>query len=415
MDQITLPFVGLKNSKSDEAIPSWYGVEFDTAISAPTCTRIGDLDLHRTLPIHNRMKGCLLNDAGEVVKYLAPNDWTAEVRDGSLGQVMIELPEHYRRFETDGTKRRVMISTYPIPGYHLVRKRYVSAYEATIKRSDTTLCSVVNMDADYRGGAPSGTDNPYLLGCPATGLSRTEFRNYARKRKAGSAEWNCLTYDICKELYWLFVIEYATLNSQTAFNAKKDSDGYAQGGLGDGVSNFDRSLTRPCIPCGYTDSIGNGSGELPCVVRDNEGSTFATTMVPRYRGIENPFGHILKWIDGINVSADQKVFVCADPSKFSDDEYDDYFYVGNIPLKDGYIKELIFGEDGEIIPSVVGGSSTTYFCDYLLVDISMSETIIPVKYGGNMIQNARCGLVQIGIYSEISNVCGSRLCFIPKI
>ena len=73
------------------------------------------------------------------------------------------------------------------------------------------------MDADYRGGnnntAYDGTYRTFL-GRPATGISRTNFRNYARKRKAGSTEWNCMTYDIQKELYWLFVIEYATLNSQ---------------------------------------------------------------------------------------------------------------------------------------------------------------------------------------------------------
>lgn len=49
-----------------------YGIEFDTAVSSPACTRIGNLSLHKSLPIHNRMKGCLLNDDGEVVEYLNP-------------------------------------------------------------------------------------------------------------------------------------------------------------------------------------------------------------------------------------------------------------------------------------------------------------------------------------------------------
>jgi len=50
---------------------------------------------------------------------------------------MVELPMHYRKFETDGTKRRVRISEYPLPGYHLVGKRYVSASQATIPRRTT--------------------------------------------------------------------------------------------------------------------------------------------------------------------------------------------------------------------------------------------------------------------------------------
>lgn len=55
-----------------------YGIEFDTAVSSPACTRIGNLSLHKSLPIHNRMKGCLLNDDGEVVEYLNPANWTGQ-------------------------------------------------------------------------------------------------------------------------------------------------------------------------------------------------------------------------------------------------------------------------------------------------------------------------------------------------
>ena len=84
-----------------------YGVEFDTTISSPTCTRIGNTDLHKSLPIQSRMRGCLLDDDGKVVEYLDPNDWTGNDRTGLRGQVMVEIPMHYRKFETEGTKRRV--------------------------------------------------------------------------------------------------------------------------------------------------------------------------------------------------------------------------------------------------------------------------------------------------------------------
>ena len=173
-----------------------YGIEFDTAISSPTCTRIGRLDLHRTLPIQSKMRGCLLDDDGNVVKYLDAEDWTNEDRTGSSGQVMVEIPMHYRRFDTEGTKRRVYISKLPFPGCEVVPKAYVSAYEATVQRSTLKLCSVVNDDADYRGGNNNANyDGTYrsLLGRPVTQINRTNFRNYARKRKSGSTEWNCYT------------------------------------------------------------------------------------------------------------------------------------------------------------------------------------------------------------------------------
>lgn len=414
----------------------WYGIEFDTAISSPSCTRIGNLNLHRSLPIHNQMKGCLLNDNGEVVKYLNPNDWTGDTRDGSLGQVMVELPMHYRKFETEGTKRRVMISESPIEGFHLVPKSYVSAYEATIQRSTNKSCSVVNMDEDYRGGGNNAAwDGSYrtLLGRPASCLSRTNFRNYARNRKANSTEWNCMTYDIHKELYWLFVIEYATLDSQATFNAQKDSNGYAQGGLGTGVTTLTTpewsmfNGYNPIAPCGHTDILGNGSGEVPYEVPNADGAIYKTVMVPRYRGVENPFGHIWQWTDGINIRVSpnetnggdglSKVFVCTDPSKFSDSGYEGYAHVGNDSPADGYIKEMIFGEGGEIMPSIVGGGSTTYFCDFHFTLIPTAVSLRGGLFGGCTLDGAAAGLAASSTDCAPSATfayIGSRLCFIPE-
>ena len=246
-----------------------YGVQFDTSISSPYCTRVGNVALHKTLPIQSRMRGCLLDDDGQVVEYLDPRDWTGQVRDGSRGQVMVEIPMHYRKFETNGTKRVVRLSEYPISGYHQVPQMYVSAYEASIERSTGKLCSVVNDGADYRGGNNNANyDGTYrsLLGRPVTSIKRTEFRSAARMRKSGSSEWNCYLYQVHKALFWLFTVEYAQLNSQAAYNSELTSEGYHQGGLGVGVTNLDGGKWKtfngynPFIPCGYTDELGNGTG-----------------------------------------------------------------------------------------------------------------------------------------------------------
>ena len=412
-----------------------YGVQFNTSVSSPSCTRIGNTDLHKSLPIHNRMKGCLLADDGSVTEYLNPASWEGQTRDGSRGQVMVELPAHYRKFETEGTIRRVKISEYPLPGYHLVPKQYVSAYEATVQRSTTKLCSVANSDADYRGGAnTSSYDGTYrsLLGRPATSISRTNFRAYARKRNTATTEWNCMTYDIQKELYWLFVIEYATLNSQAAYNAAKDANGYMQGGLGDGVTTWDGTSWsnfngyNPFIPCGHTDSLGNASGIVAYTVKDSANADLKTFNVPRYRGIENPFGHIWQWTDGVNVrisptSANggddlSKVFVCSDPALFTDSSYNGYSHVGNEARAEGYAKSHIFGEYGEIIPDAVGGGSTTYMCDYHYTNIPTSEALRGVLFGGAAHNGANAGFGYASSNDAPSAThadIGSRLCFIP--
>ena len=411
-----------------------YGIEYDTTVSSPDVTRIGNMALHKSLPIQSRMKGCLLSDDGTVNEYLNPADWRGNTRDGSRGQVMVELPMYYRKFETEGNKRRVKISEYPLPGYHQVRKKYVSAYEATVQRSTTTLCSVVNETADYRGGNNNAEwDGTYrtLIGRPATSISRTNFRTYARKRKSATKEWNCMTYDIHKDLFWLFIIEYATLNSQKAFNSAKDSSGYAQGGLGNGVTNLDGTKWSafngyyPFIPCGYTDELGNGTGEVEFSMPEEYDSAGLTVKVPRYRGIENPFGHLWQWTDGINVRISpneptgdglSKVFVTDNPEYFNDSNYNNMSHVGNEARVEGYVKSVIFGEGGEIMSDVVGGASTTYFCDSHYTNIPTSEALRGVMFGGAADYGARAGFGYARSINDPSAAhanFGSRLCFIP--
>ena len=410
-----------------------YGVQFDTSVSSAACTRIGNTDLHKSLPIQSRMRGCLLDDNGNVVEYLDPKDWRGQTRDGSRGQVMVEIPLHYRKFETDGTVRRVKISEYPLPGYHTVPKRYVSAYQATVDRTNSKLASVVNNTAQYRGCSnQSDWDETYrsALGRPATSISLTTFRTYARNRKSGSTQWNCHTYGSQKAIYWLFVVEYATLNSQAAYNASKDASGYAQGGLGDGVTNSTAwnnfNGYNPFVPCGYTDEFGNGSGVKALEVRDGDDALFVSTYVNRYRGIEIPFGHIFHWTDGVLVEAGaesdtnlHKVFVAKDPSKFASSIGDGYAHVGNQARADGYGKEHIFGEGGEIIAAAVGGGSTTYLCDYNYQNIPASgKATRGVLFGGGALSGAAAGFVFARSNRAPSSAAadfGSRLCFLPTL
>ena len=136
------------------------------------------------------------------------------------------------------------------------------------------------------------------------------------------------------------------------------------------------------------------------------------------------FGHIWQWTDGINVQIEpgddglSKVFVCHDPSKFNDTNYDGYSHVGNEARKEGYVKEVIFGEGGEIMPKVVGGGSTTYFCDNHYTNIPTSVTLRGVLFGGSADSGASAGFAcansSTAAPSYSYSSIGSRLCFIPK-
>jgi len=462
-----------------------YGVEFDTAVANSACVRIGASILHQTLPIHSKIKRCLLSDAG-VATYLDASDTTklasgaAADLTGSAGMVMVETPAHWRKFETQGTKVRCLISEIEQPGFHYVPRYYRSAYEATVERATNKLSSVVNATAAYRGGDNNATWDALsksLLGRPASVLSLTNFRAYARNR--GSNKWNCDVYDVQKTWYWLYVVEYANFNSQLAYSALPSSAGYKQGGLGDGVtnlastnwSNFNGYM--PFIACGYTNSLGNRSGYMPytmpfeydangsanykgeynpataylvgnfvssgnllyrCIL-DSTGNiltnttyftpvTRTITNVPSYRGLENPFGHIWSWIDGCKckIQSDDaggvsSFFVCSDPANFQDTNYNNYTQRGVLPRTSNYIKQLIVGEYGENMPSAVGGSSVTYMSDYFYTSVpATSEEQRGVLFGGTASSGAAAGLsfsTANSATTYASAYIGSRLCFLP--
>ena len=408
-----------------------YGVEWDTASSSPDGVRVGNMQLHRELPVQSKMRRCLLDRDGGVKEYLDNElSWGGSYLDYA---VMTEIPEHWYKLYFNGTKFRMMLSEIPLPGYKHVDKFYISTYEARMYRTDNLLCSAAGASklsdpnsTNFRGGDNTAEwDDTYrsLLGLPVTNLTRDQFRQAARKRGSG---WEMYTYNAHKILFWLFAVEYATLDSQKPFNAQKDANGFAQGGLGPGPTqmtdwtNFNNA--NPLIPCGYTNEFGNGSGEKAYVVKNASGGTHATLMANRYRGIENPFGHIWKYTDGANIQVTTGdaglsiLWTTDDPSNFSDTSYTGYDKKGNICRTNGYAKKMLLGEDGDIVATEVGGSSSTYWCDYYYTNTSANRMQV-VLVGGLANNGSHAGLANVATSSAPSGASrniGSRLCFFPE-
>lgn len=427
---------------STEWTPAWedipdieeryaYGVEWDMASSSPDGKRVGNMQLHRELPVQSKMRRCLLDRDGGVKEYLDNElSWGGSYLDYA---VMTEIPEHWYKLYFNGTKFRKMLSGIPLPGYKHVDKFYISTYEARMYRTDNLLCSAAGASklsdpnsTNFRGGDNTAEwDDTYrsLLGRPVTNLTRDQFRQAARKRGSG---WEMYTYNAHKTLFWLFAVEYATLDSQKPFNAQKDANGFAQGGLGPGPTqmtdwtNFNNA--NPLIPCGYTNEFGNGSGEKAYVVKNDSGGTHATLMANRYRGIENPFGHIWKYTDGANIQVTTGdaglsiLWTTDDPSNFSDTSYTGYDKKGNICRTNGYAKKMLLGEDGDIVATEVGGSSSTYWCDYYYTNTSANRMQV-VLVGGDAGDGSHAGLASVysaHAPSAAHRDFGSRLCFFPE-
>lgn len=359
----------------------WYGVKFDLAnSSSPDGVRTGNMEMHKTLPIQSKMRGCTINNVDNVKKYLKADDWT-KWEDGTViaqdssqisPEMMVEIPEHYRLLvATPDNTVEVRMSEYNLPGYTKVEKKYIGAYEGMTSETLPNLLRSIN-NTKYK---------------PKVSTTRNQFQVFARENSRTN-NWNIYTYDAHRDLTWLFVVEYATLNSQKAFNANLTAEGYHQGGLGDGVTSgtvtANGATTYSFVPCGTTNSLGNGTGiiEYTHTNTNAEGTSTGTKVVnvPRYRGIENPFGHVWKnVIDVVVAGTDNSVYICKDYTKFGT------FEGGTNPTAEQliaagyelqnfkestitgqYVKKLVNNNQADLFPAIVGNgaSATTYYCDY---------------------------------------------------
>lgn len=361
----------------------WYGVKFDLAnSSSPDGVRTGNMEMHRTLPIQSKMRGCTINNDDNTKRYLKADDWTkwedgtAVVQDskGLSPEVFVELPEHYRLLiATPDNTVEIRMSEYNLPGYTKVEKKYIGAYEGSVNLDSSSHNNLLR--TQVRNAAP------------LVSKTRTELQTMARNNNRTN-NWNIYTYDAHRDLTWLFVVEYATLNSQKAFNASLTAEGYHQGGLGEGVTTGSVKINGAdvwsFVPCGTTNSLGNGTGiiEYTHTNTNAEGASTDTKVVnvPRYRGIENPFGHVWKnVIDVVVAGTDNSVYICKDYTKFGTFEGGtnptaEQLITAGYELQDfkestitsQYVKKLVNNNQADLFPTVVGNgaSATTYYCDY---------------------------------------------------
>lgn len=422
-----------------------YGVEWDVTVAFPGLTRIGNPLLHKSLPIQSAYRGCVANN--DVVNYyLFPDDWsckedgkTPSVLDGTNGTVRVNTPKFYGKSGSDGNKRWVRTSTVKIDDSWVeIPELLIDAYRSTV---DTTVSatpkavSVVNTTTAFRGGGNRANYDDQLttksetkdifrsdLGKPRTNISRATMRTYATN--AGS---ELLCYEYYKWIfYWNYVIEYANFNSQAVYNAELTADGYHQGGLGPGVTDWDNTATSwsgynatyPLTPCGYCNEFGNFTGVkdlvIPkCTAQDGTSTVATHTFkVPRWRGFDNPFGDIWTNLDGVVIQRTaaneiSSVYTTTDKAEFTD-------VIGNKTIagyevaQDGYIKEFDLRETAEIIPSsCTGASITAYMCDYHYCNAS-STALRTLLVGGSALDGGSAGL---GFFNSPDGVGRSHVGF----
>lgn len=406
--------------------PDWYGVSWSETSSNPDCTRIGNMDMHRTLPIQSMMKGYIyFKDGNPLYRMLKLNDSWTKCENYSAGgwkdvdtllednnvNVMIKIPEFWwiDDYVESTETHNLKICPHAKPGWHHHKEAYVSAYEGYI-------------DGNYYRSSKNKI--------PSVNFTRSAVRPKARANGLGNS-WNIYTYNEHRAICHLFLVEYATRNSQKAVNTELTPEGFRQGGLGSGcttgTATINGAQTWSFIPTGSSDSLGSGSGEVTVTIQqtDSSGSNTTTTTrkCNRYRGIENPFGHVWKHTDDvisvyISGYGARFWYKCDSPDHFGDSISNDNPYYKNIAANavvTEYKTKIATTSTCDFFASSCNnGSETTYWCDYNWDNTDGSLHCLLI--GGYSDDGGKAGL--FGLLSSrgvghSSATIGSRLTYLP--
>ena len=307
--------------------------------------------------VQRRMRRCVMpdiiadaaNPQNSVAYYLDPLDSTKKA-DGSAadltggdGQVMVEIPKFWQKVVYDVTNPDVMewwISDRPMAGYTVhpafqkliggvlveVPYRYIGAYMGVLQDAEDNYLDYYDVDPEAAGYPYVRTikterqlryaATPRLASVmgklPVAQGTRAEFRAAARLRDKNTDDstWRLTDWSLWSAVQLLFLVEYATFNSQTALAGSSTGglSNLASGTWSASVSGGS-STYLPIVPTGGTESLGNRSGRVGLAelygngnglpVYTGSADSFWTDVIPCYRGIEAPFGHIWQWLDGI--------------------------------------------------------------------------------------------------------------------
>lgn len=358
-----------------------------------------------------------LADDGTVNAVFGEGGYT---EDGSNGQVMVEQPVFYYKVVplktqpvADGhgqnlMKARYYVSDQPRAGFKVHpafkdhngetrQKVYVSAYESTI--FDTSEGVYLKLDeqvADFASDKLSSIANAK----PASGVTQSLTRENARKLANNRGQgWHQQTLATASMSQLLFIIEYATFNSQDALGA-----GF--------ISDPDDDTTSPRAKnTGSTQTLGNKSGSV-----EVEGVIF-----PTYRGEENLWGNIYSIVDGFTLEGrgrNDGWYALGDYRENGiDGSYKPFGFT--IAKANGYVKYFGYSEDADFafIPGATNGGANSALPvgDHLYQNNAIDNFIV-ARLGGSWGSGAAAGLFNWYLGNAFSyryRSVGARLVYAP--
>ena len=306
----------------------------------------------------------IVNTSGKVLNKKGESGFT---RTNISVPVMVKIPEFYYKIERIGSIFRYYVADGPVDGLSLhpgSGDNYLGRYEAG-EASSGTMGLIL---ASYSGTTPS------------VSKTRSTFRDYARNMASGFqlrdiAAW--CAYDL------LYLVEYADFNSQEK--------------IGPGIVN---------------DTAAHKTGETDAMVYHTGRAHSGDNAAVQYRGIENPWGNVLEFVDGINFK-NYAPYICTDPTKYADDITTNYTITGVSLGGNGWTKGLGLSTNfpWAYLPNEVGGSGSTFIPDYV-THLSQGWQVLVV--GGYYSDGSYAGLFRFGSnYTslESNSTIGTRLQF----
>lgn len=508
-----------------------YGVRWNSVNQATTaCERIGNLELHKTLPIQSRFKVCIhkgkeiqyychpddsrfrqdntgyiktlpivflsedqpaiIEDTDTTVKirhtitddifadykylyafikvyadnttgnvcritkidttnktaYLESNytfesgDYSVELGcsiNGYDGEIGVDTGGKFYQWsvDNDGDNNEVWQSLYKCVPYAREIKRHIIGIDRAcvlnIAFNDTkwgwigslesnTAVNVINYHTNLRGGTNNSSWDKYLgvdnfrcqLGKARTNIPLATMRSYSQKTDGGQM----LYKQIWEAIVWSYVIEYADFDVKKAYNSELTTEGYHQGGLGDGViggnnlGNYNNN--EKFVPNDYTLELGNNTGIKTRASRENQ----IAWNVPHWRGF-NVFwyGDILINIDNMlnkyNTTKQKRIWYYTDDiTKFSNDITNKEHQIEG--LSNGFsnwLQEVRINNKGDIIPSKIAYNINYKNSYHWNNNINSINTTF---VSGRAYDGSNCGILFIGSNSNGDSDAGPFIGFV---
>lgn len=381
-------------------------------------------------------KRCNVADDGSIVAWYGDADYK---EDGSMGQVMVYQPKFYYlvcpvEYDPIDTgigyhlrKANYYVSEKPRAGFRL----HPAFYDASGNEIDYFLTSA------YEGSIYDASASAYLLNDeqvmntgedkfssiagarPASGSSQNLTRpNIEAMAQNRGTNWHG---DLIKQVsaeQMLMLIEMGMMNLQTAI---------AQGIVSLPWTTGSDTTSSYAAATGSTASLGNGTGRAEKTTTYEGGVAKEYTVDGKtsvcWRGKENFWGNIWKFVYGINIWGNGKMgggqpYICSDFSFAESKNSGNYEPAGfTVTNANGYISAMGYSTacDWLFIASECLGNSSLPVGDYTYITVNLNGYRIALL-GGSWSDGGIAGGFCWGLSSGVGNrsrVVGGRLVYIP--